>query len=343
LTKLEIVTLAESHLEDAAHLVSRRYAALREHAPDLPSRYGDCEVLLPMLEKLVKTGSGVVALSGNELVGFLAAFPIPEFRGLPAVISPEFGNGARLSDSPRIYEAMYAALSPRWVADGRTVHLVVMFANDLAGIDEWHMLGFGKACADAVRDLQLVPGNTADLEIHRAGPADAEALSKLEQALLEHLAAPPTYLVGHEASTQEECARLLADPEYAVWFALQEGDPACEPAGTPVAYLLSGPASENAGTIIRDKSTSSITGAYTHPDARGSGTATALLNRGLAWAKERGYTRCAVDFETMNPQARRFWLRHFTPVTYALERHIDAGAVPKNQQASKTESSEVSV
>ena len=324
MTRLEIVTLTESHLEDAAHLVSRRYAALREQAPHLPSRYGDCDILLPMLQNLVKTGPGVAALSGCDLVGFVAAFPIPGLCGLPAVISPEFGNGARLVDSPHIYEAMYTALSPRWVADSRTVHLVVVFANDVAGIDEWHMLGFGKACADAIRNLQLVPGITTGAKIRRAGPADAAALCQLEQALVDHLAAPPTYLVGHEVRSREECAKLLADPEYAVWFALQEGEPSGTPSGTPVAYLLLGPASKNASTIIRDESTSSITGAYTQPEVRGTGIATALLNHGLAWAKERGYTRCAVDFEPMNPQARRFWLRHFTPVTYALERHIDA-------------------
>ena len=101
-------------------------------------------------------------------------------------------------------------------------------------------------------------------------------------------------------------------------------------AGTPVAYLLLGPASKNASTIIRDEGTSSITGAYTQPEARGAGIATALLKHGLAWAIERGYTRCAVDFEPMNPQARRFWVRHFTPVSYALERHIDSRAVPED-------------
>jgi len=91
------------------------------------------------------------------------------------------------------------------------------------------------------------------------------------------------------------------------------------------------PSSKGIVTIIRDAGTSSISSAYTQSEVRGTGIATALLNQGLARAKERGYTRCAVDFEPMNPQARRFWLRHFTPVSYALERHIDTRAVPKNQ------------
>ena len=117
MTKLEIVTLTESHLEDAAHLVSRRYAALREQAPDLPSRYGDCDILLPMLQDLIEAGPGVAALSGCDLVGFLAAFPIPGCRGLPAVISPEWGNGARLVDSSHIYEARPQEECARLLAD----------------------------------------------------------------------------------------------------------------------------------------------------------------------------------------------------------------------------------
>ncbi|OGO67782.1 MAG: hypothetical protein A2Z37_02275 [Chloroflexi bacterium RBG_19FT_COMBO_62_14] len=54
------------------------------------------------------------------------------------------------------------------------------------------------------------------------------------------------------------------------------------------------------------------------------GVATCLLNRALGWAKDQGYDRCAVDFEPMNPQARRFWTRHFDCVAYTLVRRLDA-------------------
>ena len=87
-----------------------------------------------------------------------------------------------------------------------------------------------------------------------------------------------------------------------------------------------GPASEDASHIIRDVKTTSITGAFTQERARGGGIATALLNRSLAWARAKGYERCAVDFEPMNPLATRFWLRYFQPVCYAVVRHIDERA-----------------
>jgi len=264
----------------------------------------------------------VAAVVEGKLVGFLAGFPIPGFRGLPAVISPEYGNGMWLEsgDPGYIWDAMYTALAPHWVADGRTVHLVVSFASDAEGIETWHMLGFGKACGDAVRGLDPVRTPATNLEIRRAGVQDIEAFGRLESGLADHLGSTPTYLVGHEPSSRRVCLDLLSDAGYAVWLAFQNGE--------AIAYLLQGPASSNACTIIRDAGTSSITGAYTDPAARGTGVATVLLNRALAWAREQGYARCAVDFETMNPQARRFWLRHFTPITFALERHIDARAVP---------------
>jgi GNAT superfamily N-acetyltransferase len=83
-----------------------------------------------------------------------------------------------------------------------------------------------------------------------------------------------------------------------------------------------GPASDDASTIIRDPATASITGAYVLPDERGPGLMTALLDRALAWACAEGYARCAVDFEPMNPPARRFWLRHFAPVSNAVRRDV---------------------
>jgi hypothetical protein len=32
--------------------------------------------------------------------------------------------------------------------------------------------------------------------------------------------------------------------------------------------------------------------------------------------------RCAVDFESMNVEARRFWLRRFSPVVFSMVRRL---------------------
>ncbi len=87
-----------------------------------------------------------------------------------------------------------------------------------------------------------------------------------------------------------------------------------------------GPANPEACTIIQDEKTASITMAFTKEGARGNGSATALLNRSLEWVRSRGYERCAVDFETMNVLAARFWPRWFEPVCYSLTRYVDERA-----------------
>jgi GNAT superfamily N-acetyltransferase len=321
---LTVQTLQPAHLEEAAELVSRRYRALRREVPALPARYGEIGALLPMLHDLLAAGPGVAAMEGGRLVGFLTAFPIHAFRGEPAVISPEWGNGALMDQSPHIYETMYSQLAPVWVSDGRGTHLVALLANDRQGIEAWRWLGFGMAAVDAIRDLHPVPSPGTGAYIRRAGPDDAGTLLRLEAALIDDLAASPIYLGDAHPSTPDEIKALLADPAYAIWLAFLEDK--------PVAYLLSGPASENACTIIRDPETSSITGAYTYPDARGAGIATTLLNRALGWAEASGYARCAVDFEATNPSARRFWLRAFTPVSYAFERRIDRRYVARREE-----------
>lgn len=73
-----------------------------------------------------------------------------------------------------------------------------------------------------------------------------------------------------------------------------------------------------------------ICGAYTTPQARGVGLAGALLEAVEGWARELGYERIAVDFESANLLARRFWLRRFDPICLSFERHLDSRLTPPN-------------
>lgn len=312
---LDIVPLQAEHLADAAALVSRRYRALREAVPAMPPRYEDPQVVLPMLHHLAGSVPGVAALRGGQLVGFLSGYLLPSFRGQPAAYSPEWASGAEGADARRIYETMYTSLAARWVADGYLAHVIGTLAHDSELLEMWHWLGFGMLAADAARDLAPPAGATAEAEIRRAGPRDAEVCASLSGALQRHLASSPTYLVT-EGADSSSCARWLADPAHALWLAYQDGE--------AVAYLRIETANEDACALIQDPGTASVTGAYTMPGVRGAGVGSALLDRALAWARAEGYVRCAVDFEPMNVLAARFWLRHFQPVCYALSRQIDA-------------------
>jgi GNAT superfamily N-acetyltransferase len=89
-----------------------------------------------------------------------------------------------------------------------------------------------------------------------------------------------------------------------------------------VEIMLVGPASEDAARIVRDERTASISGAFVRPEHRRAGVADALLDAAVSWARDGGYERLAVDFETASLLATRFWTRHFRPVTYSLCRRL---------------------
>lgn len=313
--KLTIVGMESGHVEQAAALASRRYAALREQIPCLPESYEDSAVFTPLLENLADHGSGVVALDGRRLVGFLAAYFIDTFRGRPSIFSPEWGNGASLGASRRIYEAMYPKAAPEWLRRGAETHLISLFSHDAEALEGWWWAGFGRMVCDAVRPVEPIADESRHVDVRRAGPGDIRAVMAMERDLKAHLMAPPVYLLREAPEDRATWDARLRDPNVAIWLA--------SAAGRPMGFLHQGPATDTACDVIVDEKTTSITGAYVIPEERGRGVATALLAHALLWAKEHGYRCCAVDFEAMNVPASRFWLRYFQPAVVSLGRSLD--------------------
>ncbi len=66
-----------------------------------------------------------------------------------------------------------------------------------------------------------------------------------------------------------------------------------------------------------------ICGAYLLLGYRGKGVYTKLLAVMLETVQAEGYTRCGVDFESLNPTARGYWTKHFTAYTNSVVRRID--------------------
>lgn len=321
---LEIQPLHERHLPAAAALVAARYASLRQARPNLPARYEAAEDHLSRLRDLARRAPGAVALRGGQLVGFLGGYLLERFRGRPGVFCPEWAHAAAQGESRAVYEALYATLCRVWVADGRVLHGLSLFVDDVAAAEGLRWLGFGLAAADAVRDLTPLAVPATGLTIARAGPADLAQLAALDGELHRHLQAAPVCLPLDDQVGHDELAAELADPAFAFWVAW-DGDEA-------VGFIKFGPATDSACTVIIDPGTSSITGAFTRPELRGRGVGGALLARGLAWARAAGYVRCSVDFEPMNTPAVRFWLKHFQLVCLSHLRTIHeraaGGSVP---------------
>jgi len=311
---LEISPLKEEHIDDAAALVSRRYINLCEQNPNLPRRYAQVSVLRPLLQNLIQTGCpGVVAINNAKLVGFLAGWQMPSFRGKKSTYSPEWANAANLEDSQRIYEEMYTHLAEAWAADRYVSHYISIFPNDVQALRTMYWLNFGMISVDAVRGLDPVPGG-GDIDLRRAELQDIDLVMTLHGDLRRYMQGPPVFFLADkkERSYYEE---WLQDPEKVVWLGFRDD--------APVAFMRLGPADDDVCTIIVDEKTTSIYAAFTREEARQGGAATALLNHALKSAQASGYERCAVSFEPMNLLGTRFWLKYFDPVCYSVHRLID--------------------
>lgn len=312
---LQVTPFGEAHLEEAAKMVSGRYRQLMAVVPCLPEIYADTTVIADLLADLIRSGIGAAATRDGHLAGFLAAWCLPSILGRPSAFSPEWASGVSGGDQ-RVTEALYTYLAPQWRQRGCHSHWVSLLADDTQGLEHWHWLGFGLVSVDAVRPLEPIERRLLSARIRKAGPADLESVTRLDDSLVRHISGPPIYLRDETWPAPEDYRAWLANDNMAVWIA-EEADEA-------IAFLTIGPVAQDECTIIRDRGTASIITAFTSEERRGEGVATGLLDRCLEWARSHGYVRCAVDFEPMNPWARRFWTRHFSPVVHTVVRHLEA-------------------
>lgn len=320
----QIQPLRDTHLEDAAVLVTDRYRAEREHVPSLPPRYEDVSAILPLLRDLAGQAPGVAALRDGRLVGFLLGMVLPVFRGRRSIYCPEWANAAEEEHGPEIYQEMYTRLAARWVTNGIFTHLVTVFAHQAELIGTFHWLGFGFIAVDAIRDLTPLQGAVANVEISRAGPEETQQAKALSEALQRYLAAAPTFLAFTEKYDWTYHEEWLTNPANALWLAFR-GEEA-------VACLALEPSNPKAAYVIDDEKTVSITRAFTKEHLRGDGIGKALLQEALEWARSAGYERCAVDFEPENVTGARFWMKHFQPVCYSLVRNVDERVAWANER-----------
>jgi GNAT superfamily N-acetyltransferase len=318
---VSIVPLAAEHVPAAADLVSAGVARLRRRVPVLPAAWADPAHVIPALDALLERGSGLAVIDDGELLAFQARRMLDGHGGRWAY-TPDVGHAAPPDVSGRLRERLYAGLADTWVAGACPEHVITVLADDGDAQVAFARLGFGHVVVDLVRNLAPVgPVDLPDgIVARRADARDAVALVGLDAGLRRHLQASPVFLRMGPAATAEVQRRHIEDPAQAVFVAEREG--------RPVACLRIGPCATDVATIVRDAGTASITAAFTEPTFRGDGVASALLDAAIAWARDQGYERCAVDHESANREAGRFWARHFTPATLSMGRRLAHTALP---------------
>jgi GNAT superfamily N-acetyltransferase len=317
---MAIVALRPAHIPAASRLVAQGVAALRRSIPELPAPWEDPATCARAVTRLVDRGSGLAIEDDGELLAFQAAIILDGHGGRWAY-TPDIGHAATGPHGARLRERLYAELAPDWLRAACPEHAITIPADDLETQAVMARLGFGQYVVDLVGSLQplradLRPDGTL---VRRAGPADAGAVADLEAALRRHLQASPIFLRPGPAPSPEVVRRELADTAIATFIAERDG--------RAIAHVRIGPCAQDVAMVVRDPSTASVTAAFTREEYRGSGVATRVLDAAIAWARDAGYARWAVDHESANREAGRFWTRHATPAAISMARRLPPGLV----------------
>lgn len=329
--RVTVEPLQRSHIRQAAQLLAARQQRDHERDARLPAEYtlpDPCSGLIE--QELAANGAyGGVAVAGGELVGYMIGAPmLVSATDLAAsFFAPRSMNvwypshAARGGDEYDVYRALYAFVAEHFVAAGYFDHNIFISATDAAVRDACVTLGFGQQITAAIKTLG--DGSPAfagaGIEIHEASSEDARVIEDLYEELLLHHARAPIFMphqrestVGHEALQQQLLADTDANPHF---VAYRDGQ---------ALGMNTFMAPDWLNELVRPADTWYLYQGVVSEAARGDGIGKAILQRGLDWARERGYKHVALHFASANISGARFWLGNgFSPVEYRMNRHID--------------------
>jgi ribosomal protein S18 acetylase RimI-like enzyme len=307
-----ITDFTNEHIEAAMQIAKTNYDEERQFVPILPQ-----VEQTPFWKGFVDNKLGVAAFENNKMVGFLCCYPPRNnafgTTNVKGTFSPIHAHGSVLENRDRIYSKLYQAASEKWVKQGILSHAIALYAHDIIGRESFFYNGFGIRCVDAIRPLSDIKSiDTLECEYYELRSKDMNQLLELKNLLIDHLSKSPifcSYPPFDEEQLIEEHSR-----RHSRYFVAKHNQKI-------IAYVEIMDKGEN--FACDDSSMMNICGASCHPDYRGCGIYNNLLAYVVTTLKSQRYTRLGVDFESFNPTARGFWLKHFTQYTNSVVRRID--------------------
>jgi hypothetical protein len=315
-----ILNFTTEHIEQAQHIARQNYESECRFAPSLPQVDA-----MPDLRPFAENGLGVTAFKGDEMVGFLCSVPPFKnvFRSTDAVgvFSPMGANGTVPENRAAIYARLYQMAGNKWVKAGACSHAVCLYAHDKDAQEQFFRYGFGLRCVDAIRGMDAIEApRCVGYDYSELKPDEFLQILPLEHMLDAHMAASPTFIL--RMSETEESFIQKATRNSSRFFAAKDS-------GKIVAFLR---IERDGETFIRGiPGYIHVNGAFCLLEYRSKGIYSNLLNLAIHTLKVENHTRLGVDFESINPTAYDFWLKHFDAYTHSVVRRIDEHAISKQQ------------
>lgn len=322
LRDVTITAFRPEYTEQAVSLFLAEFARLRSRIPAVPDTMASPATVTNRLDQLFDHCPGVAAIRQERLVGYLGWRTIDDFRrtGRRSAYCPAWGHAAIQRDHGQLYQLLYQAACRQWTDAGCQTHAVTLLANDRRAAQTFFFNGFGVTVIDAIRPIDIMNRTTDHgTAVRKTTLADLDALAVLESEHRRHYPRPPILMPERDRNL-ERIRSGFAETIDSTWLATS-GDQA-------IGFLRFEPNVEGASDIVASPTTAAISDAFVRPAHRTRGVATDLLNAALREYARAGFTRCSVDFESFNPEARAFWLRSFSPVCLSVIRHPEAIPAP---------------
>jgi GNAT superfamily N-acetyltransferase len=317
---MKILPLEASHLPAAAEIFVQHYTQQRQAVPTLPDLMTNPAVVIEKLSSLRQHGIALAAVEDDVLLAYMGCWVVDDFRdmGIKGAFCSEYGHAVREAAKPSVYASLYYSAAAQWAEAGCRIFGASLMAVDEAAREFWFWNNYGMLVVDAIRpidplDVPCPPG----FSIHKAEADDAPLIAQLDIPHSKHYTRPPVWMIEGPANDEASLRSFLAKPTSNIWFAIDEEQ-------QPVGFMRFEMRSHGAATIVQSPETIAITAVYMQPACRGSGVASAILDAALKHYAAEGFQHCSVDFESYNPPAKRFWMRYFEPVAYAVVRYPEA-------------------
>lgn len=306
--------LDQKYVDQALVLALGEYRAEYNKIKDMPNidlenKIGD------LLTDLFRKKYGVVAKEGEKIVGYMAFnSPVDGFFGnCKGVFSPLGGSAFPYNKRQMIASKLLAAATEMMVREeGVTSFAISQYASDTEVAKSFVLNGFGIRCCDAIMKLQEPKPRkkfNANLRFKELRNDEKILILDLRKELTIHLLKSPIYFPTHIRN-------------YMDWFIKEEIRVfvACD--NDEIIGFIS--IEDEAETFISETDGMiNICGAFVKDEFRGKNVATDLLYYVCDVCENEGAEYLGVDCETLNPNALRFWGKHFKNYTYSYHRRID--------------------
>jgi len=276
---------------------------------------GGKETIEHYLLRQIEDENAIVARKNDEVVGYMAWMYF-DFHGERSAFLPISGNAANAENENMIYHEMYMTASKKWIQDDRFNHLWMIYYDDAGLQERLYDLGFGSYVIDACKKTDPQTFTSAPVyKITEATQNDADEVLAMENESDDNLLRPPVFLIRRYCD-KEEVLKLINDEK--VFIAWDKGR-AIGMMSVDINqkhHFEHLTVAESAGGLC----------AYIRPEYRGKGVGTQILNMVCEYCRKNGKPYLHVSFESANPDAVRFWPKHFKPAIRSVRRGVNKDA-----------------